>query len=234
MKSKILGITNVQSDIFTVHLAKPAGFRYTAGQFVELALTHLESDSRGIRRWFTLSSSPHEPELTITTRLARRDGSSFKKALLAGASGTAVEISEAMGDFVLPKSTVIPVIFVAGGIGITPIHSMLSWLASVHEQRDIRLLWGVKTEEDIIFQDTFRGAGVHATIVVSEPSPSWGGERGRLTAENILGLKPPTDDTLMYMSGPESMLKALEKDLLAHGVQKRQIVTDFFPGYVDF
>jgi ferredoxin-NADP reductase len=40
-----------------------------------------------------------------------------------------------------------------------------------------------------------------------------------------------SEDTLIYLSGPEPMLEALAKDLAAHEVAKRQIVTDYFPGY---
>jgi ferredoxin-NADP reductase len=145
--------------------------------------------------------------------------------------GDEVDLAEAMGDFVLPKLAQTPLIFVAGGIGITPFHSIAEWLASTKEERPINLLHAVRTEEDIIFQDTFEAAGIKETVVVSEPSETWGGVRGRLDAETILGLEKPTDDTLIYLSGPEPMLEALEKDLLNHGIPKRQLVTDFFPGY---
>jgi ferredoxin-NADP reductase len=124
-----------------------------------------------------------------------------------------------------------PLIFVAGGIGITPFHSMFKWLADTGEQRDIRFLYAVNTEDDIIFQDTYDKAGVHATIIVGNPSEAWGGLRGRLDAETILGIEKPNDDSLIYLSGPEPMIEALEAGLQKHGVDKRQIVGDFFPGY---
>jgi ferredoxin-NADP reductase len=136
-----------------------------------------------------------------------------------------------MGDFVLPKDAKTPLIFVAGGIGLTPFHSIFEWLAASGEQRDIRFIYGVRSENDIIFQDTFDRANIHATIVVSDPSDSWGGLRGNLDAETVLGLERPNDDTLIYMSGPEPMVEALEADFEKHGVVKRQLVGDFFPGY---
>lgn len=207
---------------------------YTAGQFIELTLEHARPDDRGIRRWFTLSSSPTDEFLTITTRFAGKDSSSFKKTLWNMKPGYELHMSDPMGDFVLPKLIQTPLVFVAGGIGITPFHSILSWLAETEEERPIRLIHAVKTEEDIIFQETFDKAGQHATIVVSDPSPAWGGERGDLSAELILGLEEPSDDTLIYVSGPEPMVEKLEADLKKAGVKSHQFVGDFFPNYKSY
>jgi ferredoxin-NADP reductase len=205
--------------------------QYTAGQFIVLTLDHTRPDDRGKNRWFTLSSSPTSELLSITTKFAGKDSSSFKKALFALEPGAELQLSDPMGDFVLPKLIQTPLIFVAGGIGITPFHSILSWLADTNEERPIRLIYGVKNEDEIIFQDTFDRANQHATIVVDEPTPAWGGERGQLTAELILGLESPSEDTLVYVSGPEPMVESLEKDLKKAGLKSNQLVLDFFPNY---
>jgi ferredoxin-NADP reductase len=218
---------NIRTFFFKTE--KPA--YYTAGQYTELTLPHGHPDDRGIKRWFTLSSPPAGEFLTITTKFANKDGSSFKKALRHLKPGTEVHMAEPMGDFVLPKLIQTPLVFVAGGIGLTPFHSMFEWLASTNESRPIKFLYGVCSEDEIIFQETFDKAGIEPTIVVSEPSPPWGGERGRLTAELILGLEKPSDDTLVYLSGPEPMVQALAKDLHQAGLGKRQIVSDEFPNY---
>jgi ferredoxin-NADP reductase len=205
---------------------------YTAGQFTELTLQHTSPDERGIKRWFTLSSSPTDELLSITTRYAGDDKTStFKKTLFALQPGAQVELADAMGDFVLPKLIQTPLIFVAGGMGITPFHSMFKWLANTSEVRPIRFLYAVSNEDDIIWQDILEKAGIYATIVVSRPSEAWGGLRGQLDAETILGIEKPTDDTLIYLSGPEQMVEALQKDLQAKDINKRQLVGDFFPGY---
>jgi ferredoxin-NADP reductase len=207
--------------------------RYTAGQYTELTLKHSHPDERGSKRWFTLSSSPTSELVSITTKFAGETSSSFKKTLFSLEPGTEVQLAEAMGDFVLPKLTQTPLIFVAGGIGLTPFHSIFEWLAATGETRDIKFLYAVNSEDDIIFQDTFDKAGVHATIIVSNPSEAWGGLRGRLDAQTILGLEKPSDDALVYLSGPEPMIEALEADLQKHGIAKRQLVGDFFPGYTN-
>lgn len=232
MKVTLVRAEAEADNIRTFYFKPELAVHYTAGQYTELHIPHKHHDIRGSKRWFTLSSSPEDELLSITTKYAGADkSSSFKKALFSLEPGAVLEAAEPMGDFVLPKLIQTPLIFVAGGIGITPFHSMLKWLADTVEERPIKLLYGVRTEDEIIFQDTFRAAGVEPTIVVSEPSDAWGGERGRLSAELILGLEKPSDDTLVYVSGPEPMVQALGKDLLVAGLAKSQIVSDEFPNY---
>jgi len=204
---------------------------YTAGQFTQLTIPHSHPDDRGINRWFTLSSSPTDDLLSITTRLSPKS-SSFKKALFDLKPGTELNIAEPMGDFVLPKLIQTPLYFVAGGIGITPFHSILSWLHSTSEERPIKLLYGVRTEDDIIFQDLLTKSKIDYVIVVEEPSAAWGGERGKLEAEKITGLIEPTPDSLVYISGPEPMVEALQNQLIrSSDIKKPQLVLDFFPNY---
>jgi glycine betaine catabolism B len=222
------------TDTITSFSFKPdTPFDYTAGQFIELTLTGHEEHGAPAKRWFTLSSSPHEELLTITTRIGKAAHTPFKRALETILPGNEVDISEPLGDFVLPKLHQTPLVFIAGGIGITPFHSILSWMIDAKETRDIHLIYAVKTEDDIIFQDTFDAANQHATIVVENPSAAWGGQRGQLTAEMILDLEDGARpaDTLYYLSGPEPFVQALEKDLLEAGVSNQHIVVDEFQGY---
>jgi glycine betaine catabolism B len=219
------------ANIRTFYFKPEQPVHYTAGQYTELTVPHVHPDKRGSKRWFTLSSSPTDELLSITTKFAAEKGSSFKRALRKLQPGTELHMATPMGDFVLPKLIQTPLVFVAGGIGITPFHSILTWLAATRETRQIKLLYGVRSEDEIIFQETFDKAGVHATIVVSDPTPAWGGERGHLSAELILGLEKPSEDTLVYVSGPEPMVQALAKDLHKAGLAKYQIVSDEFPNY---
>lgn len=221
-------------NIRTFYFKPERQLDYTAGQFIELTLKHKNPDKRGQKRWFTLSSSPTQELLSITTKWADEQQSSFKKALWQLEPGDTLEMSEAMGDFVLPKLIQTKLVFVAGGIGITPFHSIFNWLSDTEEERSIKLIHAVRNEDEIIFQRTFERAGVHATTIVSEPSSAWGGERGRLDAEKIIGLTQPDEDTLIYVSGPEQMVESLEKDLKKAGIKPAQLVLDFFPNYQSY
>ncbi len=220
------------ANIRTVYFKPERPVHYTAGQFAEWTLQHPRPDKRGVKRWFTISSAPTDQLLSITTKFAGADkSSSFKKALFKMKPGHELLMSDPMGDFVLPKLIQTPLVFVAGGIGLTPFHSMLSWLAATGETRPIKMLYALRVEDEIVFQETFDKAGVQPTIVISQPSAAWGGERGKLSADLILGLEKPSEDTLVYVSGPEPLVEDLEKDLKKAGVNKHQLVLDFFPNY---
>ncbi len=231
MKATLHHVDTLTDSIKTFWFEPEQPLRFTAGQYTELYLPHDNPDDRGERRWFTISSSPTKELFSITTKYAAEKPSTFKQALFAMQPGDQADAAEAMGDFVLPKLAQTPLVFVAGGIGLTPFHSMFEWLADTGERRDINFLYAVRSEDDIVFQDTFERADIHATIVIGEPSPDWGGLSGRLTADTIQNYGNISDDALVYISGPEGMIETLKNDLIKAGVKKQQVVTDDFPGY---
>lgn len=206
---------------------------YTAGQFTELRLPHDNADDRGDKRWYTLSSSPTEELLAITTKFAKDKGSSFKQTLRQLQPGTQAGMADPMGDFVLPKDPGIPLVLVAGGIGITPYRSMVKWLLDTGERRDIHLLYSLSTAKEIVFRDLLEAYGLKLDIIISDPPEGWQGLSGTLTAERILDIAGDMNGKQLYLSGPEPMVESFDKDLKKLGLLNDQIVTDFFPGYVE-
>ncbi len=201
--------------IFWFKPEKP--MRYTAGQFTEFQLPHQHEDDRGHKRWFTLSSSPTEPMLAITTKFAD-PSSSFKSALSKLKPGDQLDFAEAMGDFVLPKDPSIPILFVAGGIGVTPMRSMAKYLLDTQQKRSVKLLYTASQESELAFLPLFKQAGVELVVNI-----------GKLNAQQIVAeAKDP--NTIIYLSGPEPMVEELVADT-AKQWPKDQIRTDFFPGY---
>jgi len=224
--------TKVAENIHTFWCKPSHGLRYTAGQFVELTLDHPNPDSRGTRRWFTLSSSPTEELLAITTKYDTLKSSSFKQSLFALKPGNTVISSQPMGDFVLPKDPATPIVFIAGGIGITPIRSMVKWLVDTGQQRPIQLLYALNSLQELAFGDLLSSYELQQTIVPSTPPKDWTGPSGRLNAQTIMQTYPSTNpSTLYYISGPEQMVESLGQQLQQNGIDKHQIVGDYFPNY---
>lgn len=197
--------------------------RFIAGQFTELYLPHEDADERGTRRWLTISSSPTEELISLTTKFAPGDGSSFKRHLLALRPGAILKMAEPMGDFVLPKNPAIPLLFVAGGMGITPVRSMVKWLLDTGEQRDISLLYAVSQPEDLAFHDLFTAFDRHFT-------PHFSHTNGHITVQHVLNLIQ-NDATQIYLSGPETMVETLHKELQTHGISPDRLLSDYFLGY---
>lgn len=204
---------------------------YLAGQFIELFLPHEGQDERGIKRNFSLSSSPTEELICITLKRAVGRSSTFKQMLFGLEMGTTLTMIEPTGDFVLPKDPRIPLVFVAGGIGITPVRGIVKWLSDTKEKRRVHIIYGARTLEEVAFRDIFVGYGAKLDIIISEQSGDWSGRAGSITTDLILDLTGKVPDPLFYISGPESLVESLEDGLHASGITGDRLVLDFFSGY---
>ncbi len=223
----------ITPTVWTFAFRPDKPLHFIAGQYAEIHLPHPSADERGDRRWFTISSEPGDALVHITTKLTAKDGSSFKHALLALRPGAILNISEPIGDFVLPKDTNIPLVFVAGGIGITPIHSMVKWLHETGARRPITLLHAVHSASDLIFADLFRTYDLAFVPIVGKASKDWRGETGTLNGERIMEFAGPalSANSLFYFSGPELMVESLIAEIKRFGIESHRIVIDYFPGY---
>lgn len=221
MKTTLVGVEQINHDVSTFWLKPENPLRYTAGQYIEMYLPHNNPDERGQKHWFTLSASPTEELISITTKFAGKNSSTFKKTLFSLNPGVEVQISEPMGDFVLPKDLKIPLVFVAGGIGVTPFRSIIKWLFDTSETRSIQVILAASTKADIVFAKLFNEYGAGLSEVTGE----------RLTAKKIIQLIGGSENKRFYVSGPEPMVEELEADLQKNGVGKDQLIGDFFPGY---
>jgi ferredoxin-NADP reductase len=201
---------------------------------MEWTLPHKNSDSRGNRRYFTLASSPTEDVLRISVKF-NNPSSSFKTAMLG--RGQIVAGNRA-GSFTLPKDVDEKLVFMAGGIGITPFRSMIKYLLDKGEKRDVVLMYSNKKAEDTAYKDFFDQAGITSlktiyTITDTENvPPTWTGKVGRIDANTILKEIPDYKERRFYISGPHVMVEAFKQTLAGLGVEKSKIKEDFFPGYV--
>jgi len=214
---QITEATSISSFIFS----KPNEARYVAGQYAQFTLEHSTPDERGEKRWFTLSSSPTDDFLSITTKFAGQNSSSFKKALFDLEIGRTLEMDMPEGDFTLPTDPGLRLVFIAGGIGVTPFHSMIKWLSDSGQKRQIKLIYAAQTPDQIAFTQLFAQAGVIVKPVVGE----------QLTASALLQDIGDMANVLVYLSGPEPMVESLSESLIAAGVPKEKLKGDYFPGY---
>lgn len=230
MRVSLDHIEQITPHIKTFWFKPERPVRYVAGQFTELHLPHESADDRGIRRWFTLSSSPSEELVAIATRFDNDLSSTFKRELAALKPGEQLNLADPMGDFVLPKDPTIPLIFAATGLGITPVRSMIKWLYDTGEQRKIQLLYAASTTEELAFEELFRKYDLRFTPIIKHPPAGFTGETGQLTAERIVQAAHDAN-VLVYISGPEIITETLFKELPTHGIAPERLVTDYFPGY---
>lgn len=230
MQATLDHIEDITEHIKTFWFKPEQDLRYEAGQFVELTLPHNDPDDRGTRRWFTLSSSPTDGLFSITTKLAIKP-SSFKRHLFSMNKGYMFKVSDAMGDFVLPKDKKAPLLYVVGGIGVTPAHSMIKWLSDSDEQREVHVLYAAHSDTELAFHDLFDNYAKTAQYIVQEPTTSWGGTAGSITSADIYSLATTLNKPFIFLSGPEEMVEVFFAELKERGVNPSRLITDYFPGY---
>ena len=207
---------------------RPDGYEFTAGQWFVLTIP---SDDGPLTKHFTHSSSPTEPFLDFTTRLT---GSQFKNALDALPVGAEVQMEGPFGTFVL-RDGVMRVAFLTGGIGVTPVRSILRHLADgvagAFPVPEIAIVLGNLSENTITFKDELesmaaRIPGARVVHVLSQPSEVWEGHRGYISAEIIrIELADPSAWTY-YVSGPPPMVEAMRSALGAFDIPRRQMVLE--------
>ena len=129
--SKLVKRSDVADGTTAFAFERPAGFDFVAGQYLTVTLPDpLYDDPKGNLRTFSIASPPHETNhLLVATRMT---GSPFKRSLAEAPLGAAVSIFGPAGDFTLPAVAATPLVFIAGGIGITPFRSMILTAAHGH------------------------------------------------------------------------------------------------------
>lgn len=210
---------------------------FKPGQYLEWTLGHSPADSRGNRRYFTMASSPTENEVMLGVKFYEKP-SSYKSKLLSMRIGDTLVASQLAGDFVLPKNKNEKLVFLAGGIGVTPFRSMLKYLSDRREKRSITTLYSCNTVHEIIYYEIFKQAadtlGVDTVFTLTDTSlvdSGWKGYRGYISIEMIMREVPDYRERTFYVSGPHSFVTSCQTILRDLGVQRRHIKTDFFPGY---
>ncbi len=229
--------TQLAANMFEFIFTAPQRLQFLPGQYSEWTLFHEKPDTRGNRRYFTIASAPESNDIAIGIRLSD-PSSSFKQQLANLKTGDAIMASSAAGDFVLPKNKEKKIVFIAGGIGVTPFASMLRHLLETKEKRTATMLYSVRTCADIAYQSVFDQAekelGIKTHYIVTDVSclpPGWTTPTGYISDPTIRQLVPDFKERLFYISGPFVMVDATEKLLKKMGVPSSQIKTDFFPGF---
>ncbi|MGX6449154.1 FAD-dependent oxidoreductase [Patulibacter sp. S7RM1-6] len=211
--------------------------RFAAGQYAELALPHRRADRRGVRRVFTVASAPGQADRVafgVRESPAERRGSNFKRTLAALEPGAVVSATTVAGDFLLPRDRAVPLLLVAGGIGITPFVSQLREAAATGVERDAVLVLGLTPGEGVPYRAELERSGVRVVLVGTDPvgalPPGWSRAAAPAVTEDVLrDAVPDAADRTAYVSGPPAMVDAVRASLRRLGV--RRVRTDHFAGY---
>lgn len=224
MKLRLIEKKKEIKDIVSFIFKPEKTFKWRAGQYLIYKVEHDNKDLRGKMRFFTISSSPFEKNLVLTTRIFAKNPSSFKNALSNLKIGSEIEVKGPDGDLFIDDINK-NYIFVAGGVGITPFRSIIKHLAHKNLKVKINLLYANK-DSIFLFKDELEESALRLKIKISYfiyPN--------KITPKDIRDLKPNLKKTIFFISGPEKMIYKIKELLNSLGVKDENIKEDYFTGY---
>ena len=232
-----LRLTEIQriSDMVYNYVFQPnRRFTFLPGQYMEWTLAGVPYDSRGNRRTFTIASSPTED--TVQVGLKYYEPASAYKATFGHMQiGDVIHASQLAGNFTVDPHGTEKLVFIAGGIGITPFRSMVKYFLDKNIVRDVVLLYVVSDPTEIAYAREFdeaRRVGVRFVPVVTQQGYMAAGViSAKLSQELIAQLVPDYAARTFYVSGPPTMVDGTKRYLSGLQVPHANVKTDHFSGY---
>lgn len=208
---------------------------FQPGQYFFVTLPDVgHQDDKGLRRHITVVTSPNEKGvLGLATRM--RD-SAFKRSLGELPVGAEVEVEQPKGDFALPAEASRPLVFVAGGIGITVCRSMLLYIREEQLSHRVTLVYSNRDRESTAFLDELRELEQEIPdfrlILTMTQDPGWEGETRKVDAQFFKDhLEGDLSQYMFLVAGPPAMAEGVRNALEEAGVSEANVTAERYSGY---
>lgn len=243
-KTRLVSRTEIAEATMAFRFERPREWTFKAGQFVDITLLDPpETDAEGSVRGFSIASAPHEDTIMLATRMRN---TACKRVLRSMPLQTGVQVEGPFGDLALHNNAKKPAILLAGGIGITPFHSIV--LRAAHEKLPHRifLFHSNNRPEDAPFLEELADLEkqnpnykyIPTMTALGQSQRPWSGETGILSATMLskhLKARTPSDpgiaDAIYYIAGPPGMVADMRKMLVDWGADEDNIRIEEFAGY---
>ena len=227
--------TQLSRYVFEYLFEPSEPFAFVAGQYAEWTIAH-RSDSRGVRRYFTISSAPEDLFVRVGVRIPV-ESSTFKDHLRALTKGDEVSLTGVGGGFILPTDPDTKIAAIAGGIGMTPYMSMFRHLAATSQRRDVFLIYAAANPLDFAYQEELdsikNSIGLRVLYLPTGLTEltGWEGLSGYVTDALIKKEIPDYKEREWYLSGPNTLVEDYSWVIRKAGVPRKNIKKDYFPGF---
>lgn len=235
---EVIAVVPETESTGTLRLAPVAGRPlppFSPGQFLTV---FVNIDGVTTSRPYSISSPLGRPYYEITVR--RKAGGFVSPYLLDGVqAGDRLSVTEPLGTFCFDSlHGDRPLVFLAGGSGITPFASYIRHAAEKGLPRPVHLIYGSRDPEDVIFGSEIEALAaknprIRVDIVISEPPAGWRGLAGFLDAAMISSRVGPVAGKDFFVAGPPEMHALIEGALRSLGVPARHVSREVFGPPVD-
>jgi ferredoxin-NADP reductase len=206
---------------------------FLPGQFLQLLFDPGNPGNKELNKYLSLSCSPQKDYVEVTKRLS---GSGFSQALKGLKINESLLIKAPLGTCVF-KEEYKKIGFLIGGIGITPVISIIEYIVEKGLDTDICLVYSNRTEEEIAFKqelDIWRALNnnLKVTYIVTDCQPK---DKtclfGRVDKELIKAQIYDLEERILFIFGPPKMVEAMQALSLEAGVKKENLRIENFIGY---
>src|SRR3989338_181535 len=203
-------------DVWSIYISGRdiGAFMFQPGQFANLSFL-----TRGF--WFSHPFSFSVAPNSEYIRFSVKASGDFTDKIALIPVGTYVIVDGPLGIFTEASAVRGKFLFIAGGIGITPIRALTESL--LREHRDMVLLYGNKTAEDIVFAREFADYHMPMHVVLSQTAGAGAYETGHIDKEKIQRLVPDFKDREVFLCGPVGMMDTVVYALRELGLPSSQI-----------
>lgn len=206
------------------------GIHFDPGQFAWIRLDRPFGPTE--EHPFTIASGSHRPrELEFTIRHT----GDWTNTVAKLRPGRRVYVDGPYGSFTVDARRSAGLVLIAGGVGITPMMSMLRTLAHRRDSRRHLLIVAARSMDDLLFRDELDDLCRELTLtvveVLSDPPPLWSGEKGRVDTdflERVLPRRATSGLHDVYICGPSPMVAGVASALAELGVPAANVHTEQF------
>jgi len=215
--------TEIAKNTFEITLDfKNTEFSFSAGQYIWLVIPELKyKDEKGNRRAFSIASSPNDKSLIKI--IFRGSGSGYKKTLLELPQNSEVLVYGPHGFFALPGGDE-PVVFVAGGVGVAPFVSMISFAVGNKLGKNITLFFSNPNSETAFYNEFF------SDLAGQDTGFKFIDNLGRLDISLIEKNAADFKKSIYYILGPADFVHDLSSQLADRGVSRDNFRFEEFYG----
>ena len=234
-KLRVLRTFDETPDVRTFRLGYPDGaalpFTYLPGQFLDVTAT---IDGKPVKRSYSMASSPTERDYVEIT--VKREPFGVMSGYLHERlkAGDELDVAAPAGRFTFTGTDANGIVLIGGGVGITPLMSVIRYLTAHGWPGEIVLLYCFRQPQDFIFHEELeylqrRNPNLRVIAAVTRRGQTpWLGLEGRFTREIIAYSLPKIATYRIHVCGPPPMMEAIRGMLLELGVPKDQIKTEAF------
>ena len=232
VETMVLSVRDETPDIRTFRLARPAGFQFRAGQFLSV---RVPAPMKPVVRCYTISSAPEAAgylEITV-----KRQGFASGSLHELVREGSGLAIRGPAGHFLYPDRDPRPIVLLGGGVGATPLMSMLRHAAAAEPERHVTLILSVRSDADVPFRAELdalaaRHPDMRVVIAVTRGSDNPSFYPGRIDEKLVKSVIPAPAEALHFICGPASMIEAMRAMLARMGVPPAQVFAEAFEAAV--